>query len=35
VAGTWIWTALNLHGLWIAAGAALLLSGAAARLGPA
>jgi uncharacterized membrane protein YoaK (UPF0700 family) len=35
VAGTWIFTRLGLHGLWIAAGAALLLSGAAARLAPA
>jgi uncharacterized membrane protein YoaK (UPF0700 family) len=35
VAGTWIWTALGLRGLWIAVGAALLLAGAAARLGPA
>jgi len=34
VAGTWIWGPLGLHGLWIAAGAAVLLSGAAARLGP-
>jgi uncharacterized membrane protein YoaK (UPF0700 family) len=32
VAGSWIWTALGLSGIWIAAGAALLLSDAAARL---
>lgn len=35
VAGTWIWAALHLNGLWVAAGAALLLSGAATRLGAA
>jgi uncharacterized membrane protein YoaK (UPF0700 family) len=33
--GAWGWRGVGLDGVWIAAGAALLLSGAAARLGPA
>jgi uncharacterized membrane protein YoaK (UPF0700 family) len=35
MAGTWAWTIMGLHGLWIATAAALLLAGASAKLRPA
>lgn len=34
-AGAWAWRGVGLHAVWIAAGAALVLSAAAAGLGPA